>query len=130
MNVRHLQPATYAACLPCVEGCLTAFAGLWVLPLNTPGDPFASEYNKSTQKKKVATIAARPPTIPQYTNDIRHPLAWKPQESFLAEVSRRRAVEQPGCVLFHLGECSGFSTVSSHREPSEKDDSQQEEGAN
>jgi hypothetical protein len=64
------------------------------------------------QTKKVATNARRPVTIPQYTHDINHPLAWEPHESFRAEDSRGQAIDPPGCEVFHFGECFGFSTVS------------------
>ena len=51
--------------------------------LDASDDPFLLEYSKSIHTKRVTTIAARPPTIPQYTSDIHHALARLTRESFL-----------------------------------------------
>src|SRR5437016_4498593 len=111
---------TYAARRRPAEACVTASLGSSILPLCALGDPFASEYNKLRQTKKSATIATRPSTIPQYPHDISHSLACDSRESFPRTPSRRHAIHPPGRLVFHLGECFGFSGLSSQRESSKK----------
>src|SRR5206468_10334436 len=91
-----------------------------MLQLCALGDPFVLEYTKLRQTKKSATIATRPSTIPQYPHDISHSLACDSRESFPSTPSSRHAILPSVCLVFHLGECFGFSGLSSQRESSKK----------
>ena len=109
---------------------MTASPGSSILPSGTLGDPFEVGVNMLTQANKVATIASRPATIPRYTHDISHSLACELRESFPRTPSRRYAIHPLGCLVFYLGECFGFSALSSQRKLSKEDGSQHDAGDN
>lgn len=75
---------TYAARRWLVEAWVTVSTGSSILPFGTLGDSFALGDKMLTHANKVASIAKRPATIPQYTHDISHTLACESRESFLS----------------------------------------------
>ncbi len=100
---------------------MIASPGALILPFGSLGDPFELEDNIPTHSKMVATIATKPITIPQYTQDISHLLACGSRESFLCTPLCRHAIHPLDCLVFHLGKCFDFSAPSSQRKTSEED---------
>ena len=103
----------YAARRWPTEVCLTASLGSSILPFGILGDPSTLDFKMLRQTNMVATIAARPPTIPQYTHDIVHSPACASRESFLRTPSCRHAIHPFGRLMFHLSECFKFSASGS-----------------